>query len=65
MSAARRAFDTLAIAIMLLLTWQALHYVAGETALPAPVPTLLYLARLVTTVRFAENAAATATLSQE
>jgi len=60
-SAARRAADTLAIAIVLLLMWQALHFVVGETALPRPVPTLAYLARLVTTARFAENAAATAT----
>jgi NitT/TauT family transport system permease protein len=58
-SAARRAADALAIAIILLLVWQALHYVAGETALPGPAPTLLYLARLITTARFAENAAAT------
>ena len=61
MSAARRAADLLAIVLVLLLMWQGLHVVVGETALPGPVPTLSYLARLVTTARFADNAAATAT----
>jgi NitT/TauT family transport system permease protein len=60
-SAARRAADLLAIVLGLLLMWQGLHVVVGETALPGPVPTLSYLARLVTTARFADNAAATAT----
>ena len=60
-SAARRAADLLAIVLVLLLMWQGLHVVVGETALPGPVPTLSYLARLVTTARFADNAAATAT----
>jgi NitT/TauT family transport system permease protein len=59
-STARRAADLLAIAVVLLLMWQLLHYLVGETALPGPGPTLSYLARLVTTARFAENAAATA-----
>ena len=61
MSTARRAADLLAIVLVLLLMWQGLHVVVGETALPGPVPTLSYLARLVTTARFADNAAATAT----
>ena len=61
MSTARRAADLLAIVLGLLLMWQGLHVVVGETALPGPVPTLSYLARLVTTARFADNAAATAT----
>ena len=61
MSAARRTADLLAIALVLLLMWQGLHVAVGETALPGPVPTLSYLARLVTTARFADNAAATAT----
>jgi NitT/TauT family transport system permease protein len=60
-SAARRAADLLAIVIVMLLMWQGLHAVVGETALPAPLPTLSYLARLVTTARFADNATATAT----
>jgi NitT/TauT family transport system permease protein len=60
-SATRRAADTLAIAIVLILMWQALHHLVGETALPGPVPTLTYLAHLITTGRFAESAAATAT----
>jgi NitT/TauT family transport system permease protein len=61
MTAARRATDTLIILIVLALTWQALHRVVGETALPGPLPTLSYLARFVPTSRFLENAAATAT----
>jgi NitT/TauT family transport system permease protein len=61
MSAARRAADLLAMIGLLLLLWQLLHAAVGETALPAPMPTLSYLAWLVTTARFADNAAATAT----
>src|ERR1700704_5114933 len=57
----RRAGDTLIILIVLLLIWQGVHAIVGDTALPGPVPTLSYLVRLVPTVRFAENAAATAT----
>ena len=61
MTAPRRLLDTLTIVLVLLLIWQVLHDVVGETALPGPVPTLSYLVRLVPTPRFAENAAATAT----
>ncbi|HEY6995000.1 MAG TPA: ABC transporter permease subunit [Xanthobacteraceae bacterium] len=57
----RRAADTSIIIVALVLIWQALHHVVGETALPGPLPTLSYLARLVPTARFGENAAATAT----
>jgi NitT/TauT family transport system permease protein len=57
----RRAGDTLIILIVLVLIWQGLHAIVGDTALPGPVPTLSYLVRLVPTARFAENAAATAT----
>jgi NitT/TauT family transport system permease protein len=57
----RRAGDTLIILIVLLLIWQGVHAIVGDTALPGPVPTLSYLVRLVPTARFAENAAATAT----
>lgn len=61
MTATRRAADTLIIVIALLMMWQVLHQLVGETALPAPLPTMSYLARLVPTPRFATNAAATAT----
>ena len=59
MIATKRAADTLIILIVLLLAWQALHQVVGATALPGPVPTLAYLAKLVPSERFAENAWAT------
>jgi NitT/TauT family transport system permease protein len=59
MMATRRAADTLIILIVVLLAWQALHAVVGETALPGPVATLSYLVRFVPTERFAENAQAT------
>jgi NitT/TauT family transport system permease protein len=56
----RRAGDTAIILVVLLLLWQALHQLVGDTALPGPLPTLDYLVRLVPTARFADNAAATA-----
>jgi NitT/TauT family transport system permease protein len=56
MSASKRAADSLIILIVLLLAWQALHQMVGATALPAPLPTLAYLARFVPSQRFAENA---------
>src|SRR5262244_950469 len=59
MTTANRAVDTVTILIVLLLAWQALHQVVGATALPSPVPTLAYLAKLVPSERFAENAWAT------
>jgi NitT/TauT family transport system permease protein len=59
MIATRRAADTAIILIVLLLAWQALHQLVGATALPAPVPTLAYLAKFVPSERFAENAWAT------
>jgi NitT/TauT family transport system permease protein len=59
MIATKRAADTLIILVVMLLAWQALHQVVGETALPGPVPTLTYLAMFVPTERFAENAWAT------
>lgn len=61
MTAPRRAADTLMVIAVLVLIWQALHQVVGETALPGPWPTLSYLVRLVPTSRLGENAAATAT----
>jgi len=59
MIATNRAADTVIILIVLLLAWQALHQIVGATALPSPVPTLAYLAKLVPSERFAENAWAT------
>lgn len=59
MIATRRAADTLVILIVILLGWQVLYQVVGSTALPAPVPTLTYLAKFVPSERFAENAWAT------
>jgi NitT/TauT family transport system permease protein len=59
MTATKRAADTLIILIVILLAWQTLHQVVGSTALPAPVPTLAYLAKFVPSERFAENAWAT------
>ena len=59
MIATRRAADTAIILIILLLAWQALHQLVGATALPGPLPTLIYLAKFVPSERFAENAWAT------
>jgi NitT/TauT family transport system permease protein len=59
MIAGKRAADTVIILIVMLLAWQALHQVAGETALPGPLPTLTYLVHFVPTERFVQNAAAT------
>ena len=59
MSATRRITDTLVIVAVMLLVWQILHQIAGETALPAPLPTMTYLMHMVPTARFATNAAAT------
>lgn len=60
MTATRRVTDTLIILIVLLLLWEALHRIAGETALPAPLPTMSYLMHTVVTLRFAAGAATTA-----
>jgi NitT/TauT family transport system permease protein len=59
MTATRRAADTLAILILMLLAWQALHQIVGTTALPGPAPTLTYLAHFVPTWRFMDSALAT------
>ena len=59
MTATRRAADTFILVLVMLALWQALHQIAGETALPAPIPTLSYLVHNVATRRFAENAATT------
>jgi NitT/TauT family transport system permease protein len=60
LSATQRAIDTLLILLVIVAVWEALHRIAGETALPAPIETISYLARLVPTARFDANAAATA-----
>ena len=59
MIATKRAADTAIILIVMLLMWQAVHQLVGATALPGPVPTLAYFAKLVPSGRFAENAWAT------
>ncbi|HTS39588.1 MAG TPA: ABC transporter permease subunit [Xanthobacteraceae bacterium] len=59
MIAAKRAADTLIVLAAILVAWQILHQAVGSTALPAPVPTLTYLAEFVPSARFAENAWAT------
>lgn len=61
MTLTRRATDTLVILVALLVAWQALHLYAGNTALPAPWPTLSYLGHFIFTARFAHNALATLT----
>jgi NitT/TauT family transport system permease protein len=58
-TATRRVTDTFVVLLAVLAMWQVLHLIAGATALPAPLPTLSYLLRNVTTDRFATNAAAT------
>ena len=55
MTATRRAADTLVILFALLVSWELLHKIAGETALPAPLPTLVYLMHNLTTPRFARQ----------
>ncbi|HEY7248158.1 MAG TPA: ABC transporter permease subunit [Xanthobacteraceae bacterium] len=59
MTASKRTIDTLIILALVLLGWQALHQIVGETALPGPVSTLTYLVKFVPSERFAENAWAT------
>ena len=59
MTATRRAADTLVILFALLVSWELLHKIAGETALPAPLPTLVYLMHNLTTPRFLANLATT------
>lgn len=60
MTATRRAGDTLVILIALLVIWELLHRIAGETALPAPLPTLAYLLHNLATPRFLSNLTTTA-----
>jgi NitT/TauT family transport system permease protein len=58
-TATRRVTDTLIIFAVMLLVWQAMHQIVGETALPGPLSTLIYLVKFVPTARFAESAWAT------
>lgn len=59
MTATKRVTDTLVLVGLMLAAWQVLHQIVGDTALPAPGPTLSYLAKFVPTARFAESAWAT------
>jgi NitT/TauT family transport system permease protein len=59
MTATRRAADTLILLIVMLVFWEVLHRIAGETALPAPVATMSYLMHNVATARFLSNMATT------
>ncbi len=60
MTATRRATDTLIILFVLLAFWELLHRIAGETALPAPLPTLVYVLHNLATPRFLANLTTTA-----
>jgi NitT/TauT family transport system permease protein len=60
MTATRRAIDTLVILFALLVMWELLHMIAGETALPAPLPTLVYVLQNLATPRFLANLTTTA-----
>ena len=59
MTATQRMTDSLIIVAVLLAIWQGLNLMVGDTALPGPTATLVYLAHLVPSARFAENALAT------
>jgi len=59
MTATQRLADTVIIVLVLLVLWQIVHQIVGETALPSPAATLSYLAQLVPSTRFRENAWAT------
>lgn len=55
MTATRRTADTLLLLLALVVFWEILHRVAGETAMPAPLPTFAYLVHNVATPRFITN----------
>lgn len=59
MTTAKRTADTMLLLFVMVLAWQALHQAVGATALPAPLPTLAYLAKFLPSARFAESAWAT------
>lgn len=60
MTATRRAGDTLLIVLALVALWEIMHRIAGETALPAPLPTFGYLLHNLATPRFVANLTTTA-----
>ena len=55
MTATRRTTDTLLLLLALVVFWEILHGIAGETAMPAPLPTFAYLMHNVATPRFIAN----------
>jgi NitT/TauT family transport system permease protein len=55
MTATRRTADTLLLLLGLVAFWEILHRIAGETAMPAPLPTFAYLVHNLTTPRFIAN----------
>jgi NitT/TauT family transport system permease protein len=55
----RQIFDTLVILVAILVIWQGLYLVVGDTALTAPVSTFGFLFETITTRRFLENVVAT------
>jgi NitT/TauT family transport system permease protein len=59
MTATRRTADTLLLLLALVVFWEILHRVAGETAMPAPLPTFAYLVHNVATPRFVANLSTT------
>jgi NitT/TauT family transport system permease protein len=59
MTATRRTADTLLLLLALVVFWEILHRVAGETAMPAPLPTFAYLMHNVATPRFVANLSTT------
>jgi len=59
MTRTQRATDTLIVVAVIIAVWQGLHQIAGDTALPGPAATLVYLARLVPSQRFLDNSLAT------
>ncbi len=60
MTATRRTADTLLLLLALVIFWEILHRIAGETAMPAPLPTFAYLLHNLATPRFIANLTTTA-----
>jgi NitT/TauT family transport system permease protein len=58
MTASGRVTDNLVVGVVLIAAWQGLHQVVGDTALPGPAATLVYLGRLTAAPRFWDNALA-------
>jgi NitT/TauT family transport system permease protein len=55
MTSLRSVRDPVLVTIALVLLWQVLHQIAGDTALTAPVPTLLHLWNMIGQARFAPH----------